>query len=148
MADGPTRSGERLTLRDFGKTFDRATDELHTFLLKQFLAHVLDVEDVHFHFDSAVLMPEFGDCGADVDPADRNRITGLAVIRAVYKHAEAHADQKMLIAGHTDREGRASYNLTLSRLRAENVLAVLEGNSTAWVDVCRQKHKANPISEG
>lgn len=127
--------------------FERPTGARHTFTVRHFRGHVLDVEDVHFHFDSAVLLPDFGDCGADVDPSDRNRITGLAVVRATYLHAQAHPGQKVLVTGHTDREGRDAYNLELSRLRAENVLHILQGNRQSWIDVCGRKHRVEDYQQ-
>ena len=139
--------GTRVTPRDAQKIFGRSAGESHVFLLKRFRGFVLDIEDVHFHFDAAVLLPDFGDCGVVVDASDRNRITGLAVIRSIYRHLAAHPDQKMLIAGHTDREGRDDYNLKLSQLRADNVLHVLQGNRAAWVKVADQKHKVEDYKQ-
>ena len=115
----------KITRRDGGKDFQRATGDIHPFQLVGFHGMVLEVEDVHFHFDSAVLMPDFADCDQVVDEADRNRVTGLAAIRAAYRHAKANPGQKMIVTGHTDRSGSADYNLKLSEQRGDSVRADL-----------------------
>ena len=139
--------GSVITPRDAAKSFARAAGSAHQFVYKRFHGLVLDVEDVHFHFDSAVMLPDFGDCGQNVDSADENRITGLAVLRAVYRHTAEHPDRKILIAGHTDREGPEKYNLELSRLRAENVLHLLLGNRGDWVKSCNKKNKVEDYQQ-
>src|SRR5262245_7304023 len=147
MSNGGEAKGTRITPRDRQKLFERITDQLHRFVLRRFQGFVLDVEDVHFHFDGAVLLPDFGDCGVVVDPSDRDRITGLAVIRATYRHPDAHPERKTMIAGHTAREGRASYNIDLSQLRADNVLHLLEGNRASWVRIADQKHRVEDYQQ-
>src|SRR5262245_20319574 len=137
----------KITRRDGGKDFQRATGELHPFQLVPFRGMVLEVEDVHFHFDSAVLMPDFADCDQVVDEADRNRITGLAAIRAAYRHANQNPNQKLIVTGHTDRSGAADYNLKLSQMRADNVLAVLAGDRAEWVKICDKKHKVEDYQQ-
>jgi peptidoglycan hydrolase-like protein with peptidoglycan-binding domain len=92
-------------------------------------------------------MPDFADCGEVVDEADRNRITGLAAIRAAYRHAKAHPDQKLIVTGHTDRSGSADYNLKLSQLRSDNVLAVLTGQRDEWIKICKGKHKVEDYQQ-
>jgi outer membrane protein OmpA-like peptidoglycan-associated protein len=58
---------------------------------------------------------------SDVKPSMRERLTeiGQALAKAPGRH--------ILIEGHTDSDGAASYNLELSRLRAESVRSVLVG---------------------
>jgi len=146
MADDH-EDGTKLNPRDSEKIFERPTTVVHLFQFKGFQGLVLDVEDVHFHFDSSVMMPDYGDCGQNLDDADANRITGLAVLRAVYKHAAEHPEMKILIAGHTDKEGSDKYNLELSRLRAENVLHLLLGNRTEWVKNSNKKNKVEDYQQ-
>jgi outer membrane protein OmpA-like peptidoglycan-associated protein len=141
MANEQPSEGTRITPRDQGKEFNRDAGALHRFILRRFEANVLDVEDVHFHLDSAVLLPDFSAGDPDADPTDTNRVTGLAALCSAYLHAEAHSEQKALIVGHTDRSGPEKYNLELSELRAANVLALLEGSRQPWADICQRKHR-------
>ncbi len=56
---------------------------------------------------------------SDVKPAMRERLTEIGRALATVP------DRHILIEGHTDSDGAASYNLELSRLRAESVRSVL-----------------------
>jgi hypothetical protein len=47
----------RITRRDLEKVYDLATGQLHKFTLHEFFGHVLEVDSVHFHLNSAVLLP-------------------------------------------------------------------------------------------
>lgn len=142
-----TGTTQDITVRDRDKKFARATNESHRFRLLLNHAHILEVEDVHFHFDSAVMLPDHGPCHPDVDPADENHVSGLAAIRACYTHARNMPSNVILLAGHTDRSGSPDYNLNLSQLRADNVLHVLLGNRADWVAIARKKHKVEDYQQ-
>jgi outer membrane protein OmpA-like peptidoglycan-associated protein len=129
----------RITIRDKDKSWERPTGATHLFQLAKLHALVLEMEDVHFHFDSAVLLPDYGPTDADDDKSG-NHITGLIVIRTAYEHAAAHPEQKLLSVGHTDRSGPAAYNMTLSERRSRNVRAVLIGDRDEWADLCVKQH--------
>jgi outer membrane protein OmpA-like peptidoglycan-associated protein len=145
-ADQPADSSS-LTRRDSGREFVRPTGAEHEFRLSRMQGLLLEVEDVHFHFDSAVMMPDYGDCTASVDAADANHISGLAVLRACYLHAERMPSNQILIAGHTDRSGSDSYNLELSRKRANNVKHLLLGEREEWRNLCDAQHKTEDIQQ-
>lgn len=149
MAGSDTTTGTRqdITVRDRGKAFAKVTNERHFFRLLLNHAHILEVEDVHFHFDSAVMMPDFGPCDETVDPEDANHVSGLAAVRACYMHAENMPSNVLLIAGHTDRSGSEAYNFNLSQLRADNVHHVLMGNRAEWVQIAQGKHKVEDIQQ-
>lgn len=83
---------------------------------------MLEVEDVHFNHNSAVVLPE-----------------ALGELACCYLYAMENSSKLMLIAGHTDKSGEASYNQWLSKKRAENVLNILLGRRTAWVDSVTSK---------
>jgi outer membrane protein OmpA-like peptidoglycan-associated protein len=137
-----------ITRRDSARTFARKTDVKHRFVLRGFKAAVLDIEDVHFHFDSAVLMPDFGKADAAGGASDdQNKVTGLGAVRAVYRHAEADKSRKLLIAGHTDRSGGEDYNVKLSQQRADNVLHLLLGNRPEWVAISDKQHTTEDIQQ-
>jgi outer membrane protein OmpA-like peptidoglycan-associated protein len=50
------------------------------------------------------------------------------VLSEVAKMLQANASWAMLVAGHTDNVGRREMNLSLSRQRAESVIAWLAGH--------------------
>lgn len=76
----------------------------------------LEVEDVHFNHDSAVVLPD-----------------ALNDLACCYLYAMENPSKLLLIAGHTDKSGPASYNRWLSKKRAENVLNILLGRRDEWV---------------
>ena len=130
-----------ITRRQHGETFQRVTTESHEFRLTPFRGYVLEVEDVHFHHDSSVLLPDYADTP---DPA---RITALAVIGSAYEHAENNPSHQLLVAGHTDTSGRDDYNLGLSQKRADSVLYVMLGDRDSWVSLSKEKHKVEDYQQ-
>ncbi len=119
--------------------------ELH--VKTRFSGHILEMEDINFHLDSAVLLPDFGPDAPQPGTPDQNRITGLGVLYACYTQAVAYPKQALLVAGHTDRSGPSAYNLTLSELRAQNVLAVLKGDREAWAAISQGRHKVEDYQQ-
>ena len=130
----------RLTLRTWDRLYERKTGARYEFILGRFRAYFLEWEDLHFNHDSSVLIADHRDtANADDDDSTgaqadhgHEHITALAVIAAAYHHIKEHPEQKLLLMGHTDRSGPASYNLALSRRRAKNVLHILRGERDAW----------------
>ena len=127
-----------LTLRTWNTTFEKETGVHYTFQLRRLKAYFLEWEDLHFNHDSSVLIADHRDTTQtdDDDNADTDHeqahITALAVIAAAYRQMKDHPEQKLLLVGHTDRSGDATYNLELSRRRSENLLHLLRGNKEAW----------------
>ena len=67
------------------------------------------MEDIHFHHNSAVVLPwRYGE-NADTS-ADEDRLSGLSVIAAALRYAKANPGKKLLLAGHTDSSGQTDYN--------------------------------------
>jgi hypothetical protein len=93
------------------------------------------------------MLPDYGECQVNTAAADRYHITGLAVLRTCFLQAETHPDQKLLLVGHADTSGDAAGNLTLSRLRARNVLAVIEGDRDGWVGISEKRHKVEDYQQ-
>lgn len=141
------RPVQDITVRDRDRKFGRPTNEQHKFRLLLNHAYILEVEDVHFHWDSAVMLPDYGACDPNVDPADANHVAGLDAIHACYLHAENMPSNVILIAGHTDRSGSPDYNLGLSDYRSKNVHHVLMGEKPEWVDICDAKHKTEDVQQ-
>ncbi len=89
-------------------------------------ATVIEVEDVFFRTDSAVVHHSLKCASA----------FALALI-----FADTKRDHRLLIAGHTDTRAPDSFNQPLSEERAENSLAVLEGNRARFVELSEARNK-------
>lgn len=111
---------------------------VHRLVVERVRAHLLELEDAHFHFDSVVLQAKprrtvTADGGGD--------ITGIAVIAAALRFSEQHPGKRLKLIGHTDTSGSRSYNQTLSEDRAKNVHAVLTGDKGGWASACQARHR-------
>ncbi|MBP1594655.1 MAG: hypothetical protein H6Q05_32 [Acidobacteria bacterium] len=135
-----------LAKRNDAREWQKPTEQKHKFQVKHHEGYVLEMEDLLFHFDSAVMMPNYepAELEPDIPPY---RISGLAVLRACYLHAQKHPSQKLLIAGHTDRSGPEIYNEKLSRLRAQNVSHALMGQKESWVETALAKHRVEDYQQ-
>lgn len=138
-----------ITRRQFGKLARLLTGQTHQVQVKtRFTCHMVEVEDLNFHHDSAVMLPDYGVAPPQEGTTpEQERVTGLAVLFACYRHAREHPDQTTLVVGHTDRSGPTGYNQILSELRADNVLAALRGDRDRWVDICLQKSKVEDYQQ-
>ncbi len=128
-------------------TFSHRTVEL---ILKKIDVHVLEMEDVLFHLDSSVMMPERPSGKSSTDGASgpqtgikelQDRITGVKALALVFKQVEFDPDKRILVAGHTDTSGQAKYNFELSDLRAKNILYLLTGEREDWATVSHNRHR-------
>lgn len=109
------------------------------FQLGKAKARVRQMEDATFHYDSAVLLPDSGNC--DPTEPDQERITGLGVLATCIRQSADNPEQTMLVAGHTDTKGPGSYNAKLSADRAKNVFHALKGDQKKWVDLAKARHQ-------
>jgi peptidoglycan hydrolase-like protein with peptidoglycan-binding domain len=134
-----------ITVRGSDQLVDVPTGKLNIIRVTRFNAELIEMEDVHFHLDSAVLLPDFA-LTSDPNAPEADRITGLAVLRTCLLHAQETSDL-LLIAGHTDTTGQPDSNLTLSMQRAENVFCALTGDRDGWVSNCGQKHKVEDYQQ-
>lgn len=123
-----------------GQSFSLAAGENHRLIVDGFRGLLVEMEDLNFNFDSAVMLPEARYDNQPGTPAN-DRITGLAVLRTCLLQVQEAPDYKILIAGHTDRIGTPEYNLVLSQQRADNVLAALTGDATSWAKLADKKHR-------
>jgi outer membrane protein OmpA-like peptidoglycan-associated protein len=109
---------------------------------------VIEMEDINFHFDSAVLLPDYGTDEPQSGNKDQDRITGIAVLYACYKQAQEKGfQQKILVAGHTDKKGGEYYNLTLSQKRSENVFYMFTVKRTEWVNSSDDKFQVEDVQQ-
>jgi hypothetical protein len=122
---------------DHATKFTLKTGEVHTFALKPFTVHVIELEGLHFDHDSAVLLPvePKGTKGSD------DKITPFDSLAVCLTYAGDNPTHKLIIAGHADTSGKAAYNVTLTEQRARDVLAVLMGDKPLFVSICKAKHK-------
>ncbi|MBN1759474.1 MAG: OmpA family protein [Chitinispirillaceae bacterium] len=119
---------------------------------------VLEIEDVLFNLNSAVMLPDIpesttsdqgfkGDENGVAFYSTQGKTTGLSVLRAIYRFIEQFPDKKIVIAGHTDTSGEVKNNFDLSALRANNVLHLLTGDGDAWADISYQQHKVEDYQQ-
>ena len=135
----------RLTARDLTKPLHLPTGEEHVIVVSSLRGVVLEMEDVHFHTDSAVLLPHPTGTQGTAPPGPST--TSLGVLGTCLGYAKDHPDRKLLIVGHTDTVGPPSYNVILSERRANNVLCALTGDRDGWAKICEQKHKPEDTQE-
>ena len=121
------------------RSFNIASGVQHQFQLAPAANVLVEVEDAHFHHDSAVLLPDFA--GDPNVQGQGGQTTGIAVLAACLQFARDNPDRKLLSAGHTDTSGDDAYNVELSQLRADNVVAALVGDKDGWVAIAEKKHK-------
>lgn len=138
-----------ITRRQAGKIHYLRSGRHHKVRIKtKYVCHMLEVEDLNFHHNSAVMLPDYGvSHPQEGTTPEQERITGLAVLYACFRHAREHPDQSALVVGHTDRSGSTSYNQTLSELRADDVLFALKGDRDGWVDVALHKSKVEDYQQ-
>jgi hypothetical protein len=122
---------------------------------------LLEFEDVLFHFDSAVMMPEnpggkSSRDGSEDDARDKDDqlikkeqkiTTGIKALALVFKELELDPDKRILIAAHTDTSGRDEYNFKLSGWRAENVFYLLTGDRDSWAQNCYDQHRVEDYQQ-
>jgi hypothetical protein len=123
--------------------------------------YLLEMEDVLFHLNSAVMMPKApgGKSAADgteddnVDTGDKTtkenqeKTSGLDTLGLLFKQFEFDPNKRMIVAGHTDTSGQPKDNFELSGLRAENVLYLLTGQKTEWAKICAAQHKVEDYQQ-
>jgi outer membrane protein OmpA-like peptidoglycan-associated protein len=114
-------------------------------ILKRVNMHILEIEDVLFHLNSAVMMPENpqGKSSAQGGGAseEQMKMSGLKALALVFKQFEFDPNMRMVITGHTDTSGTAEFNFILSKERSENILYLLfnteeEDSRKKWAEVC------------
>lgn len=127
-----------MTRRDHTLTFVKPTTQTNPFQLNPFQGYLLEVEDEHFHHDSAVLLPNYP---PDNRPADGGPSLGLAVLAECLKHQSANLQQSVLLVGHADTSGPDQYNLGISVKRANAVLHAVLGEREPWITICQGQNK-------
>ena len=120
----------------------------HRLTLRAKRLSVVEVDDVLFATASAVVFPAaLGADGVPTVPEDDApmQATGLGLLFVAFHHAAQHEGARLLICGHTDAEGGARANLTLSEARAAAVYSLLKGNRQLWQTTCAAHHRPEDL---
>ena len=132
---------ERITRRDHSKVFHLATTAVHEFELREFVGHVMELSDAHFHDGSAVVLADHG--VRDAAHPEAPPVTALSVARSAYRYAQGHAAQKLLIAGHAAGDAEAAR--ALSQLRGDAFRSILDGDRALWIATVKDHHVVQDV---
>lgn len=106
------------------------------------------VPDENFRLERAVWLPDHDDpTPGDDEPATGSKglRPGLALAAAVWAYAREFPNRHVVVAGHTDASGSASFNTSLSQLRAEQVQLYLAGEFDAWADHAHENAQVDDL---
>jgi outer membrane protein OmpA-like peptidoglycan-associated protein len=107
-----------------------ATRERHTFVVERNHAEVIEVDDLQFHPGSSIALP-----APIARPKDRENET-ISALSALAQLLEEHGGRPLWIAGHADDGKSGRFNETLATRRAQNVLALAQGDADAFAASC------------
>lgn len=127
-----------VTWEQLAEGVTRPDGTVHRLVVERVRAHLLEMEDVLFHFDGVVMQAK---PRRTITTADGGDLSGIAVIAAALRFGQEHPGKRLLVVGHTDTAGPRSYNRTLSEDRAKNVHAVLCGERDGWAQGCQARHR-------
>jgi hypothetical protein len=121
------------------------------FQLELIKVYILEMEDVLFHLNSAVMMPKAPEGASSTDgggatPA-QTKVSGIEALAMVFRQFEFDENKRLLISAHTDTSGEVDFNFKLSDLRAQNTLYLLDGNREEWAKVSESRHKIEDYQE-
>lgn len=132
------------------------TSKNNEVILKLVKMHILEMEDVLFHLNSAVMMPENpqGESSNQGGGAEEEQIkvSGIKALALVFKQFEFDPEVKMVVSGHTDTSGTAEFNFKLSKERALNILYLIykeeeEDSRKKWAEVCYNRQKVEDYQQ-
>ncbi len=138
MATSPASGTAENIFPELMKGIKAATSKKLTINLKPIEVKMLELDDVLYHTNSAVLMPEVPQKDAS---KPSKQITGLRAIALAFKQLEFDPRMSILIAAHTDTEGTPESNFELSRKRGQGIFTLMSsGMRIEWADVsCGQQ---------
>lgn len=110
----------------------------HRVALRPNELQLLEIDDLFFGLDSAVLLPydideETGKPRIEDDATMRPQ--GIGLLYVLLRYMKAYPDLRLLVAGHTDTSGGVRHNLALSEARARGVYLMLDGRRQAWAEL-------------
>ncbi|MBU0994963.1 MAG: hypothetical protein KJ737_20925 [Proteobacteria bacterium] len=146
---------------DLGRRYTISTGHTSILTVEPITMLILEMEDVLFHLNSAVMMPkapqgESSSQGREddsTDPGDliiqagQQQMTGLGALALVFRELEFNSQYRILIAGHTDTSGGFEFNYDLSELRAKCVLYLLTGEKDLWAENSASRHKVEDYQQ-
>lgn len=139
------------TMRMIMGTSSAITNHTNIVTLNRIKIYILEMEDVLFHLNSAVMMPENPEGKSSDDSgggsSDQETMSGLSALGLVYKQFEFDPNKRMIIAGHTDTSGQPKGNFDLSEERAKNILYLLTGEKDNWAEICANRHKVEDYQQ-
>jgi outer membrane protein OmpA-like peptidoglycan-associated protein len=98
---------------------------------------MLEMADVLFRTNSCVVAPEGEDPSSD---GAHPSLETVGLIATILRHAEAHPDKRLLVAGHCDTTATVAFNQTLSEERAAVVLSLVLGQREEFARLCHSRH--------
>jgi hypothetical protein len=133
---------KKFILYDFNKSLLVLSGNSNTMTVTKIPVHVLEMEDVCFHDGSALLLLDapVGSSEGGTSADNQKKVSGTDSLVLVFRHFQENPNKKLLIAGHDDTNGSAKQGFTISKLRAEGVLRLLEGDKSAWVTHAASNH--------
>ena len=139
------------TMRSIMGTSSAVTSHKNIMTLNRIKIYILEMEDVLFHLNSAVMMPENpeGKSSGNSGGGSKNQetVSGISALGLVFKQFEFDPNKRMIIAGHADTSGQPKGNFDLSKERAENVLYLLTGDKIKWAEICANRHKVEDYQQ-
>ncbi len=141
------------TFKDLIRLIDAYSGEPLEIQLQRIFIRILEMEDVLFHLNSCVMMPEAPGGPSSSEGAqettqteveregEQRDETGIRALALAYRQLEWYPHQGILLAGHTDTSGGYALNFSLSDERARNVQYLLEGQRRAWAELSEKRHK-------
>jgi outer membrane protein OmpA-like peptidoglycan-associated protein len=121
------------------KNLELATGQKYDLIIEPARVKLLEIEDILFHHDSAVMMP--GKIKESSSNEASNQAGGIDSLVKLLRIVKNNSDLRILIAGHADRSGSYETNFKISEMRAKNVLYLLLGNKDEWAKLSAQKHQ-------
>lgn len=134
------------------------TSRPNEIILKLVKIDVLEMEDVLFHLNSAVMMPDNpqGKSSTQGGGAGEEQlaVTGLKALALVFKQFEFDPDKRIIISAHTDTSGTPEFNFKLSDERAKGILYLLTKKidddgyaKNEWMKICFGRHKVEDYQQ-
>jgi outer membrane protein OmpA-like peptidoglycan-associated protein len=99
--------------------------------LKRPVKIIIEVEDVFFHTNSSVFIPNQVEERIKKSKYPRN---GINVLNSILFFLFFSPSKYMLVAGHTDTTGDDCYNRNLAQLRSQAILFLVENDKAAWIE--------------